>query len=379
MYKLNDEQKMIQKTVRELVFEKIKPRAPKYDEEERFPTENIQDLRDLGFLSMTLPEEYGGIGADILTYAICTEEIARGCASTATIFAGNNSLGITPIEMFGTEEQKERFYPYFTKSDGLGAFALSEPHAGSDPSSLSTRAVLDGDEWVINGSKIYITNAAEASVFIVFARSNDQPKHKGVSTFVVPANIEGITVMKPEKKLGIKASVTSAMSFENVRIPKDNLLGQEGKGISNALTILDKGRIAVAALATGISQAAFDDALKFSKERKQFGTEIMNFQSIQMMLADIETKLNASRLLYYNAAVANLEDKNITSLAAQAKLFASEAATETTHKSLQIHGGGGFLKDFEVERYYRDARITEIYEGTSEILRFVIAREALKR
>jgi len=378
MYKLSEEQEIIQSTIRDIVKDQIKPRAKMYDEEERFPTENIRDLRENGFLHMTLPEEYGGIGADIMTYAMTTEEIARGCASTATIFAGNNSLGISPIMMYGTEEQKERLIPYFTKDDGLGAFALSEPHAGSDPASLSTRAKLEGDEWVINGSKFYITNAAEASIFNVFARSNEQPGSKGISMFSVPADTHGITVHPPEKKMGIKASVTSAMTFEDVRIPKDNLIGQEGKGLSMALSILDKGRIAVAAQATGIAQAAYDDSLKYAKERIQFGKPIIKFQGIQMMIADMATRINASRLLYQNAAQLQMEGKRFIQAAAMAKLFASESATEVAHKAIQIHGGGGFLKDFEVERYYRDARVTEIYEGTSEIMKMVISREALK-
>ncbi len=375
---LNEDQKMIRDSIRELVSDKIKPRAREYDEQETFPEKNIEDLRETGFLYMTLPEKYGGIGADTLTYAMTCEEIARGCASTATIFAGNNSLGIAPILTYGTEEQKDEFLPKFAEPNGLGAFCLSEPHAGSDPASLKTRAKLEGDEWVINGSKFYITNAAEASIFIVFARSNDQPRHKGVSTFIVPADTSGITVMPPERKLGIRASVTNAMTFEDVRIPKENLLGEEGKGIRMALTILDKGRIAVAAQAVGIAQAAYEDSIKYAKERTQFDQPISNFQAIQFMIADMATRIEASRLLYMNAARLADQGKDYVKSAAIAKLFASESATAVTHKAIQIHGGAGFLKDFEVERYYRDARITEIYEGTSEIMRLVIARESLK-
>lgn len=378
MITLTEDQKLIQSTVRELVQEKIKPRAKMIDEEERFPTEDINDLRELGFLNMTLPERYGGIGADQLIYAIVTEEIARGAAATATIFAGNNSLGIIPISTYGTEEQKERFFKYFQQPNGLGAFALSEPHAGSDPASLSTRATLDGDEWVINGSKFYITNAAEATVFNVFARSNDQPGYKAISSFVVPADTPGITILPPEKKLGIKGSVTSAMSFEDVRIPKDNLLGTEGKGLSQALAILDKGRIAVAAQAVGIAEAAYQDSIKYAKEREQFGQVIAKFQNIQSMIAEMATRVKAARLLYYDAAIRYDRGERITQHAAMAKLYASETATFAAHRAIQIHGGAGFLKDFDVERYYRDARITEIYEGTSEIMKFVIAREALK-
>lgn len=375
---LSEDQIMIRDSIRELVNDKIKPRARMYDEQEVFPVENIRDLRETGFLYMTLPEEYGGIGADMLTYATTCEEIARGCAATATIFAGNNSLGISPILSYGTEEQKEKFLPMFAAEEGLGAFCLSEPHAGSDPASLSTRARLEGDEWVINGSKFYITNAKEATLFIVFARSNDHPGHRGVSAFIVPADTPGITVMPPEKKLGIKASVTSAMTFEDVRVPKENLLGQEGKGIRMALSILDKGRIAVAAQAVGIAQAAYEDSIKYAKERTQFNQPISTFQAIQFMIADMATRVEAGRALYQRAA--NLADngQNYIKEAAIAKLFASESATFVTHKAIQIHGGAGFLKDFEVERYYRDARITEIYEGTSEIMRLVIAREALK-
>ncbi len=375
---LNEDQKMIRDSIRELVNDKIKPRARMYDEQEVFPEENIKDLRETGFLFMTLPEEYGGIGADMLTYATTCEEIARGCAATATIFAGNNSLGISPILTYGTEEQKAKFLPMFAEEGGLGAFCLSEPHAGSDPASLSTRARLEGDEWVINGSKFYITNAKEATIFIVFARSNDQPGHRGVSAFIVPADTPGITVMPPEKKLGIKASVTSAMTFEDVRIPKENLLGEEGKGIRMALSILDKGRIAVAAQAVGIAQAAYEDSIKYAKERTQFNQSISSFQAIQFMIADMATRIEAGRTLYQKAAMLVDSGKSYVKEAAIAKLFASESATFVTHRAIQIHGGAGFLKDFEVERYYRDARITEIYEGTSEIMRLVIAREALR-
>ena len=377
MLDLNEEQQMILETVRDLVNDKIKPRAQELDNTGKFPQENIDELIELGIVGMTVEEQYGGIGADMLTYAVVMEEISRGCAATATTVAATNSLAIGPIQNFGSEELKQKFLPGFA-SGNLGAFALSEPQAGSDPANLKTRAELDDDEWVINGSKIYITNAIVADTFVVFARSLDEPGSKGISAFVVPGDAEGIHVMEPEKKLGIRASPTSAMTFENVRIPKENLIGEEGKGLRYALTILDSGRIAVAAQAVGIAQAALDDSLKYAKEREQFGRPINRFQSIQMMLADMDTQIQTARLLYYHAA--NLKDsgQNYIKHAAQAKLYGSEIATDVTHKAIQVHGGSGFLKDYEVERYYRDARITEIYEGTSEIMRMVIARELLK-
>ncbi len=375
---IDEDLMMIKNTIRDIVTDKIKPLARVYDDEERFPEDSIQALRESEFLYMTIPEKYGGIGADTLTYATVCEEIARGCASTATIFAGNNSLGIGPILKYGTEEQKAKFLPRFTKEKGLGAFCLSEPHAGSDPGALSTRAVRDGDEWVINGSKFYITNAKEATVFIVFAKSNPELGSKGISAFIVPADTPGITVMPPEKKLGIKASVTSAMSFENVRIPSEYLLAKEGDGLRMALSILDKGRIAVAAQAVGIAQAAFEDSIKYAQERIQFGKPLSYFQAIQFKLADMATQIHAARLLYQEAAKLADMGKPFIKEAAIAKLFASEISTKVTHQAIQIHGGGGFLKDFEVERYYRDARITEIYEGTSEVMRMVIAREVIK-
>ena len=371
---ITEEQKLIQSSIRELVTEKIKPHAKSYDEQSIYPVKSVQALRSHEFLTMMIPGEYGGADADPLSYSLCVEEIARGCASTSTIFAANNSLVISPIKVFGTEEQKERFFPYFTRKDGLGAFALSEPHAGSDASSLSTKAILDGDEWVLNGSKFYITNASESNILVIFARSNEQKGHKGISAFVVPRDISGLTVLPPEQKLGIRASVTSAITLEDVRIPKTNLLGKEGSGIPIALSTLDKGRITIAAQSVGISQAAYDDALRYAKEREQFGKKIIKFSTIKTMLADMLTQLTASRLMYRQAINEQMTGKKITQIAAMAKLFASENATFITHKALQIHGGAGFLKDHEVERYYRDARITEIYEGTSEIMKLVISR-----
>lgn len=378
MLSLTEEQQLIIETVRDLVNEKIKPRAQEYDNTGEFPADNIKELSDLGIIGMTVKEEYGGIGSDALTYAALIEEISRGCASTATTVAGTNTLGVFPIQEFGTEELKQKFLPVLSTQGKIGAFALSESQAGSDVANITTRAVREGDEFVINGSKIYITNAIVAGLFIVFARSLDLPRHKGLSAFVVPADIPGVHVMPTEKKLGIVASPTSAMTFEEVRIPTSNLIGEEGKGMRIALATLDAGRISVAAIAVGIAQAAFDDALKFAKEREQFGKSISNFQSIQMMLADMSAKILSSRLLYYHAARIKDSGKKYSKEAAIAKLIASESATFVTHKSIQIHGGSGFLKDFEVERYYRDARITEIYEGTSEIMRIIIAREELK-
>jgi butyryl-CoA dehydrogenase len=376
---LSEEQQMIVETVRDLVNDRIKPRAPKYDETTDYPADNIKELADLGIIGMTVKEEYGGFGSDMLTYAVVIEEISRGCAATATTVAGSNSLAVVPVQYYGSEELKQLFLPQLCEGANIGAFALSEDQAGSDPANLLTRAVREGDDFVINGTKIYITNAIIANLFIVFARSLDVPGYKGISAFVVPADAPGVTILPKEKKLGIRASPTSAMTFEDVRIPSSYLIGEEGKGLSIALGTLDSGRIAVASQAVGIAQAALEDSLKFSKEREQFGKPISSFQSIQMMLAEMSMQTLSARLLYYHAAKLKDAGKPYSKEAAMAKLQASESATAVTHKAIQIHGGAGFLSDFEVERYYRDARITEIYEGTSEIMRMIIAREELKR
>ena len=369
---------MIIETVRDLVNDKIKPRAQKYDETGDFPEDNIKELADLGIMGMTVEEKYGGFGSDMLTYAVCMEEISRGCASTATTVAGSNSLAVVPIQDWGSESLKEKFLPVLCENGNIGAFALSEDQAGSDPANISTRAVREGDEFVINGAKIYISNAIVAKLFIVFARSLDIPGYKGLSAFVVPADTPGITVLPKEKKLGICASPTSAMTFEEVRIPSEYLVGEEGRGLNIALETLNSGRIAVAAQSVGIAQAALEDALKFAQERIQFGKPISTFQSIQMMLAEMSTRVLSSRLLYYHAARLKDTGKSYAKESAMAKLQASENATYVSHKAIQVHGGAGFLKDFEVERYYRDARVTEIYEGTSEIMKLIIAREELK-
>jgi alkylation response protein AidB-like acyl-CoA dehydrogenase len=375
---LTEEQEMILDTVKDLVNEKIKPRAQHHDDTGEFPEDNMRELGELGIVGMTVQEKYGGFGSDQLTYATVIEEVSRGCAATATTLAGTNSLAVIPIQDYASEELKQKYLPVLCEGTKLGAFALSEPQAGSDVAGIKTRAVKEGDEWVINGSKIYITNAIVSDIFIVFARSLDVPGYKGISAFVVQADTPGVHVLPKERKLGIIASPTSAITLENVRIPLENLIGNEGDGFKIALETLNSGRITVAAQGVGIAQAAFDDALKFAKEREQFNQPISKFQSIQMMLADMSTKILSSRLLYYHAAQLKDKGKPYAKEAAMAKLEASEAATFVTHKAIQIHGGSGYLKDFEVERYYRDARVTEIYEGTSEIMRMIIAREELK-
>lgn len=379
MLGLSEEQEMIVETVRDLVNDKIKPRAQHYDNTGDFPTDNISDLGELGIIGMTVEENYGGFGSDQLTYVAVMEEIARGCAATATTVAGTNSLAVTPIQNWGSEELKQQFLPTLCEGTKLGSFALSEPQAGSDVAGLKTRAIKEGDEYVINGSKIYITNAIVSDLHIVFARSLSDPGYKGLSAFVVPDNTDGVHVLPKEKKLGIVASPTSAMTFEEVRIPEGNLIGEEGQGFKIALSTLNSGRIAVAAQSVGIAQAALVDAVKFAKEREQFNQSISKFQSIQMMLADMSTQTLSARLMYYHAAKLKDTGKPYIKEAAMAKLFASEAATFVSHRAIQIHGGSGFLKDFEVERYYRDARITEIYEGTSEIMRLIIAKEELRK
>lgn len=373
---LSEEQEMILETVRDLVNEKIKPKARYYDETGEFPHQNIDSLKEIGILGMNIEEKYGGINANILTYAVVLEEISRGCASTATTIAGSNSLAATPIQKYGNDYIKETFLPLLTTH--LGAFGLSESHAGSDAAALSTRAIRDGDEFVINGSKTFITNAEQAKIVVLFARSLDIPGYKGISAFVVPTETEGFNILPHEKKMGIRASATNALSFEELRIPKENIIGEEGKGLNIALSTLNSGRIAVAAQSVGIAQAAYEAGLKYAKEREQFGKSISNYQSIQMMLAEMTTKITYSRLLYYHAA--KLHDAGLPYIkeAAMAKWVGSETATFCAHRAIQIHGGNGYINEFEVERLYRDARITEIYEGTSEIMQMIISREELK-
>jgi butyryl-CoA dehydrogenase len=373
-FELNEEQNLIRETVRDFADNEIAPSAAERDEEERFDRELMFDkLGELGLTGIVFPEEYGGAGADYISYAIAIEELSRVCASTGVTFACHLSLCATPIFMFGSEEQKQQFLLPLVEGSKLGAFGLTEPSAGSDAGGTKTNAVLDGDEWLINGSKIFITNGEEAETYIIFARTDKEAKkHHGISAFIVEKGSPGFSFGKKEKKMGIRSSPTYELVFENCRIPKANLLGEEGQGFEIAMKTLDRGRIGVAAQALGIAQGAFNAAVEYAKERKQFNTPIAAFQGVQFQLADMKTQIEAARLVVYNAAYRVSAGLSFSTESAMAKLFASETAMKVTTQAVQVHGGYGYSREFPVERMMRDAKITELYEGTSEIQRLVI-------
>lgn len=376
---LTEEQRMVQASVREFVAGEIAPRAHEYDEAARFPREQLKGLAELGLLGMIIPEEWGGAGFDTVAYALALEEIARADASVCVIVGVTNSVVCYPILSFGTEEQKHKYLVPLAKGESLGAFCLSEPQAGSDATALRTRAVRDGDAYIINGTKSWVTSGGEAQVYIVMAVTNREAGKNGVTTFIVEGDTPGLSVSAIEHKMGQRASQTAEMSFADVRVPAANVLGGEGHGLKVAFNSLDNGRIGIGALSTGIAQGAFDESLKYAKERHAFGQAIAEFQAIQFKLANMATEIDAARLLTLRAAA--LKDaghKQTGFYAAMAKLYASETANRVCADAVQIHGGNGYSRDYAVERMYRDARVTTIYEGTSEIQRIVISREILK-
>lgn len=375
---LSEEQRMVQKTAKEFTNNEIKPVASINDRKHRFPEEIINKLGELGFMGMSVPEQYGGSGLDYLSYILALEEICKGCASTGTIMSVNNSLVCAPIKTFGTDEQKKSILTELASGKKLGCFMLSEPEAGSDVASMKTTAILNGDYYLLNGTKSWITNGAEADFAVVFASTDTSLKHKGVSAFIVNMKTPGLKIGKLEDKLGIRATSTAQIFFEDCKVPANNLLGKEGEGFKIALHTLDGGRIGIGAQAVGLAQAALEESVRYAKERKAFGKTISDFQGLQFMIADIATRVEASRLLVWQAAV--MKDSNVkySKQSAMAKLYAAETAMWVTTKAIQIHGGYGYTTDYPVERFFRDAKITEIYEGTSEIQRIVIARETLK-
>lgn len=377
LFKLNEEQKMIRNLISDFSVKEIKPLARENESNSRFPKDIIGKLAELGFMGHFVPEQYGGAGLDYLTYIIAIEEISKSCASTGIIVSAHNSLCCNPIIEFGTERQKNKYLPPLSDGSMIGCFALSEPEAGSDAVSIKTSAVKKGNKYILNGTKCWITNGAEADVAIVFAQTDRSKKSRGITAFIVDLQKEGVSVGKSEHKLGIKASSTTQISFQDCELTDDELLGEEGSGFRIAMKTLDAGRIGVAAQAVGIAQAALDDSIEYSKERKSFGQPISNFQGIQFMLADMATKTEASRLLTWNAASLKDHGENFTKQSAMAKLHASETAMWVATKAIQIHGGNGYITDYPVERYFRDAKITEIYEGTSEIQRIVISRQLI--
>jgi alkylation response protein AidB-like acyl-CoA dehydrogenase len=378
-FELNEEQQMVRATVREFVAAEVAPRAKQYDEESRFPREQLGGLAKLGLLGMIIPEEWGGAGFDSVSYALALEEIAKADASVCVIVSVTNSVCCYPILQFGTEDQKRRYLLPLASGEKLGAFCLSEPQAGSDASGLRMRAVKDGDFYVLNGTKSWVTNGGIADIYIVMAVTGRSGEKNEVSAFVVEGDCPGLNVSAVEHKMGQRASQTAEMSFADVRVPGSNLLGSEGEGLKVAFSSLDNGRIGIAALSTGIAQGALDEALKYSKERVAFGRPISEFQAMQFKMADMATGVEASRLLTLRAA--SMKDRGHSRTgyyASMAKLFASETANRVCADAVQIHGGNGYSRDYAVERMYRDARVTTIYEGTSEIQRIVLSRNILK-
>src|SRR5699024_8532273 len=372
---LTEEQRMVRDMARDFARQELAPNADKWERDSWLDDAMLRNMGELGFLGMVVPEEWQGSYTDYTAYALAVEEISAGCASTGALMSIHNSVGCGPILNYGTQAQKETWLPRLASGEIISCFALTEPQAGSEANNLKTRAVLDGDHWVLNGNKQFASNAKRAGLAIVFAVTDPEAGKRGLSAFLIPTDTPGFHVEAMENKMGLKASDTCAITLANCRIPKENLLGEEGRGLAIALSNLEGGRIGIAAQALGIARAAFEAALGYAQEREQFGKPIMEHQSVGNMLADMHTPLNAARSLILQAAALRTEGLPCISEASQAKLFASEIAEWVCSKAIQIHGGYGFLEDYPVARHYRDARITQIYEGTSEIQRLAIARE----
>ncbi len=377
-FELTDEQELIREAVREFADTEVAPIAAEVDRDHRFPTELLPKLAELNLMGMPYPEKVGGAGADYLSYVIMIEELSRACATTSVIVSAHSSLATWPIYKFGTPAQHDQYLHDMASGRRLGAFALTEPAAGTDAGAGTTTAMLKGDEYILNGSKIFITNAPFAEIYVVFAKTDPTQGTRGMSAFIVEGDTPGFSVGEAEHKLGIRGSSTPPLYFADCHIPSDALLGGEGNGFKVAMQTLDGGRIGIAAQALGIAQAALDASVAYAKERVQFGKPIADLQAIQWMIADMATEIDAARLLVYRAAWCIDNDRPYSTEGAMAKLFASEVATRVAGKAIQIHGGYGYTESYPVERNYRDAKITEIYEGTSEVQRMVIARSALR-
>lgn len=373
-FQLTEQQTLFKKTVKEFADKEIKPLASKIDKEEYFPWELYKKMGKLGLMGMTVPKNYGGAGIDRVSYMIALEEISRVCGSTGITVEAHNSLGVGHIHEKGTEEQRKKYLPRLLHGEGIAAWALTEPNAGSDAAALQTTAVLENDTWVLNGTKQFITSGDIAKVVTVMAKTDKTLGAKGISAFIVEKDTPGFSVGVLEDKLGLRGSKTAELIFENCRVPKENLLGEKNLGFVGAMTILDRGRTAIGAMAVGIAQGAFDESLSYAKQRVQFGKPIGKNQAIQWMLADMATSIDAARLLVMRAAF--LEDKGLpfSVEASMAKLFASEMAMKATRDAIQIHGGHGYMRDLPLERFYRDVKLTQIGEGTSEVQRMVIAK-----
>ncbi len=377
-FSLSDDQKLVLKTAQDFAQKEVLPKAAEIDQAHRHPKELVRRMAELGFLGIAVPEEHGGSGLDAVTYVLVLEEISRACASTGVIMSVNNSLVCDPILKFGTAAQHETYLKPLASGDKLGCFALSEPEAGSDAAAQKTTARPDGDHWVINGVKNWITNGPVADLCVLFTMNDVSRGHKGITAFILPMDHPGVRTGPPDKKLGIRGSQSCQIFLDDVRLPQSHLLGEVGQGFKVAMSTLDGGRIGIAAQALGIGRAALEDALGYAKERKTFGKPIAQHQAIQWKLADMAVELDAARLLTYRAAALKDGGQRYSMEAAMAKLFASEAANRAAKDAIQIFGGNGYVEDFPVERHYRDAKITEIYEGTSEIQRLVIAANLLK-
>jgi len=379
-FNLTEEQQMLKDMCRSFAENELKPKAEQYDRSHEYPWEHVNKMKEMGMFGIVYPDEYNGSGMDYVSYAIAVEELSRGDASVGVIISAHNSLCLSPIYYFGTDEQKKRFLPKLTTGEWIGSFGITESNAGSDAAGTQTTAVLKDGKYILNGTKNFITNGGVADIAVVTAVTDKSKGHRGLSFFIIEKGTPGFSVGKTEDKLGICASSTTELIFDECEVPAENLLGKEGEGFKIAMHTLDGGRVGIAAQALGIAQAAFDEAVAYSKEREQFGKSLSGFQAIQWMIADMATEIEAARLLVYKAAtlIGTGERQRYSKNAAMAKLYASEMSHRVTHKAIQIFGGYGYTRDYPVERFYRDSRITEIYEGTSEIQRLVIANAAIK-
>ncbi|MGC6175333.1 acyl-CoA dehydrogenase family protein [Lacrimispora sp. 38-1] len=381
-FSLSKKHLLAQSLYRSFTENEVKPMAHEVDEKEIFPRETVEKMAGCGLMGIPVPKEYGGQGCDVLSYIMCVEELAKACGTTAVILSAHTSLCIDPILTYGTEEQKQKYIPDLAAGRKLGAFALTEPGAGTDAQGQQTKAYLDGEQWVLNGSKCFITNGKEADVYIIIAVTGTVEKRgkksKEISAFIVEKGTPGFSFGTKEKKMGIRGSATYELIFDECKVPKENLLGMKGKGFGIAMHTLDGGRIGIAAQALGLAEGAFESAVKYVKERKQFGRALGQFQNTQFQLADMATRIEAAKMLVYKAAFAKETQKTYSVEAAKAKLYAAKTAMEVTEKAVQLHGGYGYIREYDVERMMRDAKITEIYEGTSEVQLMVISSDVLK-
>ena len=376
-YPLNEEQRMIRAMVRDFARDVVMPTAAERDRTKEFPIENVRQMGELGLMGMNVPPEYNGAGVDTVSYSLALQEIAYACASTAVVMSVHNSVACGPIYIYGSEYLKETYLKPLAAGEMIGSFALTEPGAGSDPVSQKTRAVRDGDSYVINGNKMFITTGKNSDLTVVTAYTDRDAKHKGISAFVVEKGTPGFEVGKEEEKMGLRASDTVELIFENCRVPMENLVGEEGDGFVIAMASLDGGRIGISSQSVGVAQACLDAAVSYAGDRTQFGKTISQFQGIRWMIADMATQIEAARLLTFNAAAMRDRGENYSAAASMAKVFASEMANKVAYQALQIHGGYGYIREYPVERYYRDVRVFTIYEGTSEIQRRVIAKHVI--